>query len=302
MEFVKKIDIHCHAIPEKGILRPNGRTFATPEELMAIHDRLGVERGVLLPILNPAGGYDNNNMREIIAMAHRYGHRFSWFCNVDPEQGHNSPETDFDRILTYYKDLGAAGVGELTANLPMDDPRVEALFAACERQSMPVVIHIGNLGGDYGLADEIGLPRLEKTLKKFPKLIIMGHSQKFWAEISGEVTEENRKGYPQGPVLPGGRVVELMRRYPNLHADLSAASGNNAIRRDEAFGIAFLEEFQDRIYYGADLVAPEEEQRPFAGLSAWLDRCAADGRLSCAAYEKICRGNALRLLKGELMI
>ena len=302
MELVKRIDIHCHTISEKGILRHNGKTFATPEELIAIHDRLGVERGVLLPIINPAGTYDNNTMREIIGIARQYGDRFSWFCNVDPMQGRNSPETDFDRILNYYKELGAVGVGELTCNLPMDDPRVEALFAACQRQGMPVIIHIGDLGGDYGLVDSLGLPKLEKALQKFPKLVILGHSQKFWAEISADVTEEIRKGYPQGPVVPGGRVVELMRKYPNLHADISAGSGNNAIRRDEAFGLAFLEEFQDRIYYGMDLCAPDQETTAYAKLGAWLDSCVTEGRLSYEAYEKICRGNALRLLKGELTV
>lgn len=300
MELVKRIDIHCHTISEKGILRHNGKTFATPEELIAIHDRLGVERGVLLPIINPAGTYDNNTMREIIGIARQYGDRFSWFCNVDPMQGRNSPETDFDRILNYYKELGTVGVGELTCNLPMDDPRVETLFAACERQKLPVTIHIGDQGGDYGLVDGLGLPLLEKVLQKFPRLVIIGHSQKFWAEISADVTEEIRKGYPQGPVVPGGRVVELMRKYPNLHADISAGSGNNAIRRDEAFGLAFLEEFQERIYYGMDLCAPDQETTAYAKLGAWLDSCVTEGRLSYEAYEKICRGNALRLLKGEL--
>lgn len=302
MEILKRIDIHCHTTSERGLPRPNGRTFATPEELMGIHDRLGVERGVLLPILSLTGGYDNNTMREILAIVRQYPERYSWFCNVDPTMGLNSPDTDFDRILRYYKEMGAAGVGELTFNLPMDDPRVEALFAACERLEMPVLIHIGDLGGDYGLVDSLGLPGLEKALQKFPKLVIIGHSQKFWAEISGDVTEEIRKGYPTGPVTAGGRVVELLRKYPNLHADISAGSGSNAIRRDESFGLAFLEEFQDRIYFGMDLCAPEQEATAYAKLGAWLDQCMLDGRLSYAAYEKICRGNALRLLKGELQL
>lgn len=59
-------------------------------------------------------------------------------------------------------------------------------------------------------------------------------------------------GYPGGPVIPGRRVVELMRRYPNLLGDLSAGSGLNALRRDREFGISFLNEFQDKLYFGHD--------------------------------------------------
>ena len=300
MKTVKRIDVHCHTIEEKGLCRPDGRTFATPEELIGIQDRLGVERGILLPIVNPVGGYDGNTVREIQRIAARYPNRFSWFCNVDACQGRNSKDTDFDRILAYYKELGAVGVGEIVSNLPMDDPRVEALFGACERQKMPIIIHIGAREGDYGLIDGLGLPLLEQTLEKFPKLTVLGHSQKFWAEISGGLTEQERGGYPTGPVKPGGRVVELMRRYPNLHADLSATSGWNAICRDTAFGLAFLEEFQDRVYYGTDICAPSQAEKPFAQLGAWLDQCMLEGKLSDSAYEKICRGNALRLLRGAL--
>ena len=43
-----------------------------------------------------------------------------------------------------------------------------------------------------------------------------------------------------------------MRRYPNLCADLSAYSATCAILRDEAFGLAFLEKFQNQLLYATD--------------------------------------------------
>ena len=88
------------------------------------------------------------------------------------------------------------------------------------------------------------------------------------------------------------RVVELLRKYPNLCCDLSAGSGENAIRRDPEFGYAFLEEFQDRLYFGTDICAPHNEM----GLSKYLDEAVTQGHISQIAYEKICRENALRLL------
>ena len=156
---------------------------------------------------------------------------------------------------------------------------------------MPVLFHIGGPTGDYGLIDDIGLPRLEKVLQMFPNLQFLGHSQKFWAEISSDVTEESRYGFPTGKVTPG-RVVELMRKYPNLCGDISAGSGGNAVMRDPEFGYAFLEEFQDRLYFGTDICSIKNE-RP---LSFWLDKAVEDGNISQIAYEKICRENAYALL------
>lgn len=88
----------------------------------------------------------------------------------------------------YYRNLGAKGVAEITANLYFDDPLVLNLFYHCEKCEMPVIFHIGNLGNDYGIVDKLGLPRLEKILAMFPNLKFLGHSQKFWVEIGSDCT------------------------------------------------------------------------------------------------------------------
>ena len=139
---MQKIDIHVHTIEELDLLRPIGDTFATPEQLFAMYDQLGVEKAVLLPILSQEGNYDTNTNREILRIVRRWPDRFYWFCNIDPRQGDNSETTDFAQMLAYYKEQGAAGLGEVTANLPMDDPRLEKLFAACEQLNMPVTIQL----------------------------------------------------------------------------------------------------------------------------------------------------------------
>ena len=297
--MMQKIDIHVHTVAEAGLLRPRGDTLATPEELFRMYEQLGVEKAVLLPIVSPEGQTDGNTNREIVGIVRQYPDRFYWFCDVDPRQGRNDEATDFVQILSYYKGLGAAGLGEVTANLPMDDLRVEKLFAACQQLNMPVTIHIGDAGGDYGLIDSLGLPGLEKLLQKFPNLILLGHSQKFWSEISSDVTEETRGGAPKGPVLPGGRIPELMEKYPNLCGDLSAGSGCNAMMRDPDFGYRFLEKFQDRLFYGTDICSPRDITHIRVKLGPFMEEGVATGKLSREAYEKICRGNALRLLEGR---
>jgi predicted TIM-barrel fold metal-dependent hydrolase len=139
--------------------------------------------------------------------------------------------------------------------------------------------------------DDVGLPKLEKVLAKFPNLTFLGHSQPFWAEISADVTQQNRNSYPKGPVTPG-RVPELMRRYPNLCGDMSAGSGFNAVSRDPSFGYEFMDEFQDRLFFGTDICAPHNET-PLVG---YLNDAVAQGKISREVYDKITSKNAIRLL------
>lgn len=296
---VQKIDIHNHVVLQKGAPRWYQKHlghFCTPEEMFLFFQIQGIEKGVQLPFVSPEWGTNVITNEESFELVRRFPDRFYWFCNIDPRNILNDPSTDFTPCLQYYKSLGAKGVGELSANLYFDDPLVWNLFSHCEKCDMPVLFHIGNKGFDYGLVDELGLPRLEKSLKQFPNLIFIGHSQKYWAEISGDCTAETRDGYPTGPVTPGGRVVDLMRKYPNLHSDLSAGSGENAIMRDPAFGYAFLEEFQDRLYFGTDICDPNQTLDD-CHLSFFLDDAVENGHISQAAYNKICRENALRLLE-----
>ena len=85
---------------------------------------------------------------------------------------------------------------------------------------------------------------------------------------------------------------ELFRRYPNLWGDLSAGSGANALMRDEAYAVRFLNEFQDRLCFGTDLCY-NNQPLPLAG---FLLRLRDEGKLAPDVFEKIARGNIIRLL------
>ncbi len=296
---VKKIDMHAHAVSSHGYPHPRGDFWPMPEELLVMYEKIGIERAVLMPLITTEFYFEPTTNREIMAMAERYPDSFSWFCNIDPRQGSHSPKTNFTPVLEHYKALGAKGVGEVCANLHFDDSMSMNLFYHCEQCGLPVTFHIGNKGGDYGLVDEFHLPRLETVLKTFPGLKLIGHSQKFWAEISGDLTPETRGGYPTGKVTPGGRVPELLAKYPGMYADLSAGSGANAIMRDPEFAYKFLEEFQDKLLYATDICTNDFERikdDPMVRLASFLDDAVDNGYISEAAYYKICRGNAEKLL------
>ncbi len=90
------------------------------------------------------------------------------------------------------------------------------------------------------------------------------------------------------PPLRRGRLHQRLYRC----GDLSAGSGHNAVSRDPAFGHRFLEEFQDRLFFGTDICAPTN-QTP---LVEFLRDAVEGGHISREAYEKIGWKNAERLL------
>ena len=287
------IDIHVHTSARPAPLAEGKMVFATPDYLLTRYNMLAIEKAVILPTVNPEGGQYVQSNEEAVAICENHPHRFIPFCNVDPRLSNNSPDMDLDFIIRYYKSLGCKGCGEVCANIPFNDPRVENLFRACQHNGIPLTFHISHQIGDcYGLYDDPGLPLLEQALKKFPDLIFLGHSQPFWAEIGVLDKPEDRRGYPTGPVAEG-RLVQLMRRYPNLHGDLSAGSGHNAVSRDEDFGPRFLEEFQDRLYFGTDICHPDSP----TPLVDYLLKLRNEKKLSENAFHKIARLNAIRLLE-----
>ena len=283
------IDIHAHL----GRILREYKTL-TAEDMISYMDGLGIDKSVILPLsATPEGLISFYTNEQVLDACGRHPDRLIPFCKLDPRQMDNSPDTDFSWLLDEYKELGCRGVGELTANLYIDDPRCRNLFKYCGRAGMPVLFHLASqIGGTYGLVDDIYLPRLDKVAGEFADTVFIGHAMAFWAEISGNVEESQRMGYPKGPVGKPGRLAELLRKHGNLYGDLSAGSGYNAITRDPEFGFRFLEEFQDKLLFGTD-ICHHHQNPPIAGYFAELKK---SGRISKTAFEKITHLNAERLL------
>ena len=293
------IDIHVHTARIPGPPRITGDklTYATPEELIEEYDEIGVERAVVLPSVNPECAYRVQSNEEALEIAERYPGRFIPFCNVDPRFMTNSSRSPFEWIFKYYRDKGCKGVGEVCANLPILDPLVQAMFKGVEAAGLPLTFHLSPyVGHDYGLVDHAGLPQLEESLRRFPKLKFFGHSQTFWAEMGANPSLNERIGYPKGPIAAEGRIPELMRKYENLYGDLSAGSGFNALDRDRKYAAKFLTEFQDRLFFGTDNCQPKGHMhvtRPLAGL---LTDMRKTGEISETVFQKVARENAIRVL------
>jgi predicted TIM-barrel fold metal-dependent hydrolase len=291
------IDMHAHVL-RKPLIRfhPDVTPFMSAEQQLQVMDRLQIDKAVILPLFSPEVLPESQSPHEVLQICADYPGRFIPFCNVDPRITSTAHECDSDYfvfLLQQFAELGFCGLGELTAKILWDDPRLIALLTACGQVNFPVVFHTSLIQNrDYGPMDDLGFPRLENVLRSIPEVRLIGHSMAFWSEISGDVVAAEKSIYPQGTVRPGGRVIELLEKYPNLYADLSANSGYNALARDPEFAHGFIERFQRQLLMGLDYCSPKNE-RP---LIDWLYDAVNNGKISQTAYNRIMGDNAFELL------
>jgi predicted TIM-barrel fold metal-dependent hydrolase len=162
-----------------------------------------------------------------------------------------------DRLRAGVEIYGVKVYGELKLRMMYDNPDAIRMFRFCGEKELPVVVHI-----DYEMESESRYPRpsywygggmeaFERAVKACPDTIFLGHAPGFWVHISNDKLFKT-EFYPKESVVPGGKIISMLKRYPNLYCDLSAGSGINALKRDPEFAKGFLLEFQDRILYGRD--------------------------------------------------
>jgi len=252
-----------------------------------------IDKAIVLSTVSPECRYTLVTPEEALQVCREYPDRLVPFSSLDPRFLTNSPDADFRPLLRAYQEMGCKGVGEYMPNLAADDPLNMNLYAQVAEVGLPLTFHIApRYGNVYGIYDDVGLGRLETVLSTFPDLVLLGHSQPFWAEISTNVVEDGKRTpYPKGPVQPG-RLVELLRKYPNLRGDLSAGSGFGAISRDPEFGYQFMEEFADRLHFGTD-IANDPQELPIV---AYFQELKREKRISAEAFEKITHENTEKLL------
>jgi predicted TIM-barrel fold metal-dependent hydrolase len=288
------IDIHAHVLRWPILKKTNSpRPFMSAEEQIRRMDEKGVDKAVILPLNSAETVSERQSMGEILDIVRLYPNRFIPFADIDVRRADWRTQERFADVLAQYMEHGVKGIGELTSRVYWDDPRLWALFAACQDAGLPITFHTSPPEAvTYGLIDELGFPRLEQTLQQFPELVFFGHSSAFWSEISGDLTAATKEGYSDTPIAPGGTLVRLFRQYPNLCGDISAGSGYNALTRDPAFTYEFVDEFQDRLLLGLDHTDVELDFQHIE----WLQQEQNEGHISAAIVDKILWRNADRLI------
>lgn len=293
------IDIHSHCYRRK----PPVYAFCTPEELIRRYDKMKVDMAVLLPVVSPEIYMPQSN-EDVLEICENHPDRFIPYCNIDPRIMTNSVFARIEGVLEHYKNAGCKGVGEIMPKMDLDDPMVQNLFRAAESIGLPVVYDgSAQRNGDFGLYDDPGLPKLEYMLLAFPKLKIFGHGPVFWHEIGKLSTVGARAAYmkpwggqvfkfDEGPIEEEGTVPKLFRKYENLMGDLSDGTCFRAINRDHNYGPRFLSEFEDRLFFGTDMMSENMPVKLDSLLISWKEQ----GKISETTFNKIAYKNAEKLL------
>lgn len=187
-----------------------------------------------------------NSADQIGTWKTQYPGRFlGWFASTDITK----PEAE--DLLTKAVKAGAIGLGELKSHVAAAGPELRRMYALAAELNVPILVHFQEVPhtsteGTFAT----GFKDFEAVLKNYPKTRFIGHADAFWANISADYANET--AYPSGKIKRGGITDKWLSDYPNLFADLSANSGNNALSRDPEFTGGFLRRHEDKLIFGSD--------------------------------------------------
>jgi predicted TIM-barrel fold metal-dependent hydrolase len=186
-------------------------------------------------------------------------------------------------LLTAAIKAGAHGFGEVKYHVEADGPEMRRLYSAAAELGVPLTLHFQEVGhsATEGVFNT-GFKRFDKILAAFPKTTFVGHCDAFWANVSADYHEE--ESYPRKPIVRGGITDRWLSDYPNLFADLSANSGNNALTRDPSFTADFLRRHREKLIFGSDCSCKDGHG---AGNSAVGNAAATRIQGKCVARETL---------------
>ncbi len=162
-----------------------------------------------------------------------------------------------DRMKAAVSIYGVKVYGEMKMRLMFDNWDAIRMYRYCGENQIPVLVHIDyefDYAAPYSRVNHWyggGMEAFERAIAACPETNFIGHAPGFWGHISGDGLHDKVQ-YPTGmPVLPGGKLPEMLDKYPNLYCDISA-SGHTALTRDPEFSKKFLVRYQDRVLFGRD--------------------------------------------------
>lgn len=235
------IDIHQHT-------HYSGRS----DELLLSHQKaMGITKTVLLPagrpVISASTHYGKSNGLEVdcggneacYKLAQAHPDKFAFGACEVPDL------PDATREIEKYLKLGAIAIGELKFGIECDAAPMQKIYKLAEAYHVPVLMHWQYKKYNYSFH------RFHRMLKKYPKVIFLGHAQTWWVNVDKDHKDQNNL-YPKTKVTAGGLTDRLLSDYPNIFADMSANSGLNFFLRDEDHCRAFLQRHQDKLLYGSD--------------------------------------------------
>jgi predicted TIM-barrel fold metal-dependent hydrolase len=212
------------------------------ELLLAANESVQIDKTILIPspietlTLNGSKSFTGyrENTDEIFEIAEKHPDRFIPFCTVSPM------DPDALEYLRSCVERGGKGLKLFNGHsyyyqifgIPLDSPRMLPIYAYAERNELPILYHVNIT--KYG--EELG-----RVLDKYPDLVV---------------------SVPHYMVSSIGieKVAALLDKYPNLYTDASfgspefMAAGFRRISKNTKKYANFINSYQDRVLFGADMV------------------------------------------------
>ncbi len=204
--------------------------------------------------------------------------RFTWFNSYDVTK------PDAEQVLTQAVKDGAQGFGEMKFHVAADGPELRRIYALAADLRVPILIHFQEVDhfANEGTWSTGYAKTFESILKAYPKTTFIGHADAFWANVSADY--RNEAAYPTGAIARGGVTDKWLADYPNLFADLSANSGNNAMSRDPGFTADFFKRHRHKLIFGSDCACSDGHG---GGVSQNNNPAAARMTGKCVARETL---------------
>jgi uncharacterized protein len=224
--------------------------------------------------------------------------RFTWFNSYDVTR------PDAEQVLTQAVKAGAQGFGEMKFHVAADGPELRRIYALAADLRVPILIHFQEVDHfpNEGTWSTGYAKTFEAVLKEYPRTTFIGHADAFWANVSADY--RNEAAYPSGPIKRGGLTDKWLGDHPNLFADMSANSGNNAMSRDPEFTADFLKRHQDKLLFGSDCGCSDGHGGGVNSAARMAGKCIARETLSLLkrstspdSFQKIVWGNVHKLLR-----
>lgn len=249
------IDMHSHE-------------YASPEELdkwVKNMDEIGIEKTIILSYKT------GESFDSIFDIYSKYPNRFDIWCGFD-YTGYNEKGWVKKAIkeLERCHKKGAKGVGELgdkglgllyskptpAYGMHIDDPRMKPLLEKCAELNMPINIHVAEPYWMYEPIDEHndGLMNASYWKIDLSKEGILGH-QELISTLENAVRDNPSTTFIACHFANCSYdlsiIGEMLDKYPNLYADISARYAETApIPR---YMFEFYNKYQDRLLYGTDM-------------------------------------------------
>lgn len=246
------VDVHCH-----WSLRQD------PQQLLAAMDELGVARSV-----NLSGGYGAQLEQHLERFTKVAPDRLITFANLDFDQiddpafGEKMAAFLEDahqkgaRGLKIFKNLGLTVKDKSGRVVPVDDPRLDPVWARCGELGMPVLIHSADPIAFFQPTDRFNERWMQ--LKRHPSWSFHGPEFPRYEEV---LAQHNRviKRHPKTTFISahlansGENLVQLSRwleEMPNLYVDISGRVSE--LGRQPYAARKFLIDYQDRVLFGTD--------------------------------------------------